>query len=210
MKYDAVIVAAGSGSRMNLGYNKVLYELEKGVRVIDKSVSLFLADEDCARVIVVLSEHDYDSVILEGVTKVRGGATRSESVYSGLSQVQSEYVMIHDGARPFLKKETLVAIKECLETCDACLPAIPEKDSIKIVEDGYVTGSIEREKIWHAQTPQAFRTQLIRECLKEVMEKGETVTDDIAAVQLHSDAKIRVINGDEDNRKLTVIQDLNR
>ena len=178
--------------------------------MIDKSISLFLGDEECARVIVVLSEKDFSVPLAKEVIRVKGGKTRAESVHNGLEAAESAYVMVHDGARPFLKRESVELLKETLKEEDACFLAVKEKDSLKKVIDGYVVENIDRETIYHAQTPQAFKTELLKRCLQEVMEKQEAVTDDVQAVQLHSDTKIKAVNGDEGNYKLTVIEDLHR
>ncbi len=208
MKYSAIIVAAGSGTRMHLGYNKVLYEMEKGVRVLDKSLQLFLSDPDCTQVIVVLSEADYDIPLPEGVERAHGGATRAHSVLSGVNMAKESYVMIHDGARPFLRMEEVNKLKETLKEYPACFLATVEKDTIKEVKDGFVVRTIPREALYHAQTPQAFETELIRKALKKVMEDGISVTDDVQAVEYATDVKVKVVIGDESNKKLTVISDL--
>lgn len=208
MKYSAVIVAAGSGSRMNLGYNKVLYEMEPGVRVLDKSLALFQSDPDCAEIIVVLSEGDYTIALPESVKRAHGGATRAHSVYGGVSLASQEYVMIHDGARPYLSQEVVDRLKEALKEYSAAFPAIPEKDTIREVNNGIVVKTLERSLLYHAQTPQAFRTDLILKSLKKVLEDGVAVTDDVQAVEYATKEKIKMVLGDEANRKLTVKEDL--
>ena len=208
MEYTAVLVAAGSGTRMNLGYNKILYEIEPNVRVIDKSIHLFNQDKRCKEVIVVLSENDID-IVLNNVTKTIGGTTRCESVYNGVKLVKTDYVVIHDGARPFLTYPCLNRLVDELEKEDACFLAISERDTLKTVEDGYVTGTIDRSKVWHAQTPQAFKTKLIKECLEKAISDNAKVTDDVSCVELYSDTKVKVVEGDPNNIKLTVKEDLN-
>lgn len=105
MKYSALICAAGSGTRMKLGYNKVYAKLNDGQMIIDKTINVFLNDIDCEEIIVV-SDPDvflemHNGVINQRITLVQGGSTRQESVYHGLVKVKNSYVMIHDGARPF-------------------------------------------------------------------------------------------------------------
>ena len=209
MKYAAVIVAAGSGSRMHLGYNKVFYMLDEKDRVIDRSIRLFQMDEDCEEIVVVLSHDELDITLPEGIMKEEGGKTRAESVYHGVQKVHAPYVMIHDGARPFLKQETVDLLKEKLQEVDACFPGIREKDTLKEVRDGKVR-TVDREYIYHAQTPQAFKTALIVDCLKKVMENNDSVTDDIQAVELYGNTEVAVVEGDENNYKLTVRYDLER
>ena len=115
MKYSALICAAGSGTRMKLGYNKVYAKLNDGQMIIDKTINVFLNDIDCEEIIVV-SDPDvflemHNGVIDQRITLVQGGSTRQESVYHGLVKVKNSYVMIHDGARPFLNQDLLDSIK---------------------------------------------------------------------------------------------------
>ncbi len=208
MKYTVVVTAAGSGSRMNLGYNKILYEIEPGVRIIDKAASLFQNDKRCEKIIVTLSAQDF-STHINGVVKVLGGEDRVHSVYNGLQEVTTEYVLIHDGARPYLQQKDLDKLLETLETCDACLLMTKEKDTLKEVdENGFVVKSIDRSVIWHAQTPQAFKTDLIKSCLKQAMINHIKITDDASAVELYSNVKVKAVEGDEHNIKITTRADI--
>ncbi len=126
MKYSVIITAAGSGTRMNLGYNKVFHILPDGKSVLQHSVDLFSADENCEEIIVTLSETDFLREI-SSVHKVLGGASRAESVLNGLKQVKSPYVLIHDGARPYLEKTDLERLLTKLKEHPACILATREK-----------------------------------------------------------------------------------
>ena len=186
MKYSALICAAGSGTRMKLGYNKVYAKLNDGQMIIDKTINVFLNDIDCEEIIVV-SDPDvflemHNGVINQRITLVQGGSTRQESVYHGLVKVKHSYVMIHDGARPFLNQDLLDSIKNTLTTEDACLLMVPCKDTIKKVIDGYVETTYDRSTLMAAQTPQAFKTDLILSCTKKAMEETYTGTDDASLI----------------------------
>jgi len=213
MEYAVVIVAAGSGTRMNLGYNKVFYELSEGVRVIDRSIQLFHNDDSCKEIILVLSENDLQETFdtCKGkLVRARGGKTRAESVYNGLLAVGSEYVLIHDGARPFVTKECIDRLLDGLKDHPACILATPEKDTLKVVEDGVIRQTLNRSLVWHAQTPQAFKTDLIIRCVKEALDNNVAITDDAQAVELFSQQEVHIVMGDERNIKLTVPADLEK
>ena len=142
MKYSALVVAAGSGSRMKLGYNKVYMRLSDGKCLLDKTLSVFMDDPDCTQIVVVTDPAMFRQEIGEKtvgkVVVARGGETRQESVHNGLMAVLEETVFVHDGARPFLKKEVLERLKGTMETEDAALLMVPCKDTIKRVIGGYV------------------------------------------------------------------------
>ena len=211
MKYTALIVAAGSGSRMGLGYNKAYYRLE-GKTILEHSMALFLDDSDCELVIVVTDADDYRREISsEGVGRivlVQGGATRQESVFHGLQAVISDTVLIHDGARPFLSKDSLEEIKRAMETEEAACLMVPCKDTIKITENGYIAETLPREKLMAAQTPQAFRTEPLLTCMKKAEAEGFQATDECSVWERYSAAGIRVIAGSYANKKITTMEDL--
>ena len=116
--------------------------------------------------------------------------------------------MIHDGARPFLSQDLLDSIKNTLTTEDACLLMVPCKDTIKKVIDGYVETTYDRSTLMAAQTPQAFKTDLILSCTKKAMEENYTGTDDASLVEKYSDVKVKAVEGSYANIKITTIEDL--
>ena len=213
MKYTALIVAAGSGTRMKLGYNKVYAKLKDGRSILEHTMAVFENDEDCGQIIIVTDAGDYCEHIRKEfwpgkITLVKGGDTRQESVMNGLAAVLSDYVMIHDGARPFVSKESLQAVKDALQSEDACLLMVPCKDTIKEVRDGYVVQTYERASLMAAQTPQAFRTDLIRSCMQKALANGFTGTDDASLVEEFSDTKVKAVEGDYGNIKITTPEDM--
>ena len=210
MNYDVVIVAAGSGTRMGLGYNKVYYR-PGGNTILEQTMSVFLADQECKHVVVVTEPELYQEEIhLEDdrISVTSGGDTRQESVEQGLALVQEEYVLIHDGARPFLSQECLARIKDAMTTNDAVCPVIPVKDTIKVIEDGYIRETLPRSILAAAQTPQAFRTALLRKCMAQASAEGYTGTDDCQLVEQYSSVKVYVTEGDYTNIKITTPEDL--
>lgn len=212
MKYSVVIPCAGMGKRMGLGYNKLLYT-HQGQTVIEKTVNIFKQDDKCSQIIIVISKDDEDSMneMFKNVHKVEltfGGKERQDSVYQGILKVKEDYVLIHDGARPFLKQKSIDDLLECLNEHSACLLMVKAKDTLKVVENGKVVNTLDRDSIMHAQTPQAFRTDLIKSVHELSQINNILGTDDASLVELLSDEDVYVVEGDYDNIKITTIEDL--
>ena len=213
MNYSALIVAAGSGTRMKLGYNKAYYRLDERT-ILEHTMDIFLSDPDCSEVVIVTDSEMFRKEIpgrIPGrVVLVSGGSSREESVSNGLNAVASEVVFVHDGARQFLSKACLEAMKQTMETEAAACLMVPCKDTIKVVEGGYIVKTIERNTIKAAQTPQAFRTELLVHCMDLARKEGYQGTDDCSIVEHFSSAKIRVVEGSYENFKITTPEDLKR
>ena len=205
MNYDALIVASGKGERAKLGYNKVFYRMKDGKSVLEHAASLFMEDNDCKKIIIVTNEEDFDQVFShEKVILTKGGEVRSESVRNGLKLCESEFVLIHDGARPFLHEEALRQVKEKLVRDKAVILGRYATDTIKVVEDGVIKETIDRNKIFLAETPQAFDRKLIEDCYEKC--EGISFTDD-ASLAEGLGYQVSVVNDDYDNRKLTKEED---
>ena len=132
---------------------------------------------------------------------------RQDSVYEGLKHVTSDYVMIHDGARPFVKKDLLDRLVVGMEEYKAVLAMVPCKDTIKRVKDGKVVETLIRSELMQAQTPQAFDTVLIRNAYKDAIENNIQATDDASMLELQG-KDVYVVEGDYDNIKITTKEDL--
>lgn len=212
MNYTALIVAAGSGSRMGLGYNKMLYTLANHQTMIEKTVSIFEQDERCKQIIVVTSAQEMETFVkLLDVSKVcfaRGGSTRQESVFQGLKAVMCDYVFIHDGARPWLDLACLDRLCECVQKTKACLLTVPVKDTIKVVEDGIVKHTPERATLYAAQTPQAFETNAIFEANIKAIKEHVCVTDDASIMEACGKYQVHSVMGSYENTKVTTIEDI--
>lgn len=213
MNYSVIVLAAGRGSRTNLDYNKVFYTFENGQTVLNKSLSVFLSDEDCKQVVLVCADYEKEYVSEHysydtRIQIVQGGKTRQDSVYNGLQVVNQDYVMIHDGARPFVERKWICDLKHTLETESACLLMVPSVDTTKIVENGYVKESLERKLVYHAQTPQCFKTDLIKECHQLARNKQVQATDDAQLVEWFADVKVKVVLSSFTNKKITLPEDL--
>ena len=201
MFYDVVIVASGKGQRANLGYNKAFYKMKDGRTVLECSASLFIEDEDCKNIIVVTNEEYIEQVFKnDKVICTIGGKERRNSVENGLNLVQSEYVLIHDAARPFLNKLSLEELKKQLETSGACILARKATDTIKVVENNKIIKTLDRNSIYMAETPQAFKSDLLKKCYKE--SENIIFTDDASLVESLG-YEVSIVEDKFNNKKLT-------
>lgn len=211
MDYSVVIPCAGMGKRMGLGYNKLLMKMENQT-LIEKTVKIFMQDPKCKQIILVISTHDEQDMneLFKKYPQIEmtyGGKERQDSVYQGLLKVKEDYVLVHDGARPYLKQEFIDRLLTCLNEEEACLLMVKAKDTMKIVEDGYVKETIPRQNVMHAQTPQAFRTQTILKAHQYAIEHHLEGTDDSSLVEMMG-IKVKVVEGDFANIKITTMEDL--
>ncbi|TMU83293.1 2-C-methyl-D-erythritol 4-phosphate cytidylyltransferase [Bacillus sp. BHET2] len=214
MEYEVVIPAAGQGKRMKAGKNKLLLELNN-CPVIIHTLRVFERDSHCKGIYLAIHpmERDAFTSLLKrfGITKVvklvDGGEERQHSVYNALLEVRHEIVLVHDGARPFIKESTIHQLVEKTYSTGAAIAAVPVKDTIKKVLDGKVEETIERSSLWMVQTPQAFRVSVLKKAHGEADEDGFLGTDDASLVE-RLDVEVSVVESDYDNIKLTTPEDL--
>jgi 2-C-methyl-D-erythritol 4-phosphate cytidylyltransferase len=207
--YQVILLAAGNSSRSGLDYNKVLHPLNDNP-IIFKSAINFINDDRCNKIFLVCKENEIDTFkkIFNDVNKVEyvcGGATRQQSVYNGLRFITSEYVLIHDGARPNYSTKLLNNILDKLKTYNAVIPALKVIDTIKEVKDNVVVKTINREVLRSVQTPQGFKTSLILK-VHELAQNNE-YTDDSSMVENLSSELVYVVNGEKSNYKYTEKED---
>ena len=212
-KCGAVIVAAGSASRMG-GIDKVMAELG-GEPMIRRTVRAFQECDAVSEIVVVTREalilpitalcREYAKV----TAVVAGGKSRQESVGKGLSALSKEIKLaaIHDGARPLINWQLIDWVIRAANTYGAAAPAIPVKDTIKTVEGGIVVNTPDRSKLRAVQTPQVFDIDLLKGALLKAYQDGAEVTDDCSAVE-RLGMKIKIVEGDERNLKVTTPMDL--
>lgn len=212
MNYSLILLAAGRGSRTKLEYNKVFYKLSDGQTVLEKSLSLFIKDPDCAQIVLVCANGEEELMAPyckdSKIEITFGGATRQDSVYNGLQKVTSEYVFIHDGARPFLEQSQIDSLKETLAKEKACLLMVPSVDTVKVVENGYVKCTLDRSTLFNAQTPQCFDTKLILSCHEKAKKESYIGTDDASLVEVFSEVPIKLVESSSANKKITNPSDL--
>ena len=214
LKYcGAVIVAAGSASRMG-GIDKVMAELE-GEPMICRTVRTFQQCDAIKEIVIVTRE---DLVIPIGelcreMFKVKavvvGGNSRQESVEHGLKALSEKVRLaaVHDGARPLVTVELIDRVARAAHSYGAAAPAIPVKDTIKVVEGGLVKETPDRQTLRAVQTPQIFDVDLLRGALAKAKRDGAELTDDCSAVE-RLKMSVRIVEGDERNLKVTTPMDL--
>lgn len=211
---SAILVCAGNASRMG-GVNKILMPLGDST-VIGHSMLAFEKSPDIAEMIVV-TKPDYFDAIREtadklGITKLaqltEGGDTRQQSVMQGLRLVShdSQYVAIHDGARPLVKPEHIAAVIKDARVFGGATLGVPVKDTIKVVDDGLITDTPYRPRLYITQTPQVFRKRLYFEAVDFAMEHGLDFTDDCQLVEAIG-GKVYMTTGDYTNIKITTPED---
>jgi len=214
MRYSVVIVAAGKSERFSSNTNKMFYQLNENHTVIDKTVSIFLNDENCKQVIVVLNEEGMNYYQNQNkcgkLVLVIGGSNRMESVYNGLMAITEEKVLIHDGARPWVELSSIHDLVKVLDEEEAALLTIPMQDTVKKIEDGYVVATVDRSTLVRAQTPQGFKSEELRKCYKEAFSKNIICTDDAEVFQIITNKKIKCVVGSVENEKITTIEDIKR
>jgi 2-C-methyl-D-erythritol 4-phosphate cytidylyltransferase len=215
MSYQVVIPAAGQGKRMKAGMNKQFIELHHQP-VIVHTLKVFEQDDWCKGIILVINEAEREQfrkllerfAIKKVISMVSGGDERQHSVYNGLKAVKnSEIVLIHDGARPFITIEKIHQLVQAAEENGAAVVAVPVKDTIKRVSNGCVDETVERSSLWAVQTPQAFRVSLVLEAHERAAHERYIGTDDASLVE-RMGKKVQVIEGDYQNIKLTTPDDL--
>lgn len=221
-KITAIVLAAGSGSRMKNKTKKQFMEI-KGKPVIWYSLFEFEKSR-VDEMILVTGKEDIDYCKKEIVEKynlkkiknvVAGGSEKYESVYNGLKEVTGNIVLIHDGARPLINNEIIERSIEGTIKSDACVVGVPVKDTIKRADkEGYIIDTPNRSELWITQTPQSFKTDLVKMAykkMKEELEKGNTtlnITDDAMVVEEFTTNQVRFVQGDYKNIKVTTPEDI--
>lgn len=209
----AVIVAAGSASRMG-GIDKVMAPLA-GEPMIIRTVRAFQECDVISEIVVVTRPDLILSVtgLCGQFDKVRavisGGATRQESVWLGLNALSGKVTLaaIQDGARPLVTQETIDRTVRAAQSYGAAAPAVPVKDTIKVVQGGTVAATPDRAALRAVQTPQVFDIDLLRGALQKARQDGVAVTDDCSAVE-RMGMCVKIVDGDEGNIKVTIPMDL--
>ena len=209
----AVIVAAGNASRMG-GIDKVMAEL-KGEPMIVRTVRTFQECDAISEIVIVTRPDLIVSIsqLCREMPKVKavvaGGKSRQESVNLGLNALsdQVKLAAIQDGARPLITWQVIDRVVRAANSYGAALPCVPVKDTIKIGDGGVVKSTPDRATLFAAQTPQVFDFDLLRAALKKAEQDEFSVTDDASAVE-YLGMKVKIVDGDERNIKVTTPMDL--
>ena len=212
MSNVAVILGAGSGTRMKSEKNKMLLDI-CGKTVIERSVETFLNLSDIDEIIVTVREQDVDelSKILtdERISFVIGGSTRQQSVKNAIETIDdAELVIIHDGARPLVLEDDVDnTIKAAYEFGSAAL-AVPVKDTVKVVDkNGFVISTPDRSTLFAVQTPQIFKFDLYKSALEKATADGKEFTDDCQLLE-YVEQKVKMVVGSYENIKITTPEDI--
>ena len=215
----AIVLAAGQGKRMHSKIQKQFLEIG-GKPVLYYSLHCFQESPLIRDIILVTGEEmisycEQEIVKKYGFSKVRkvtaGGKERYDSVYAGLLCCQdTDYVYIHDGARPFITEEMVQRGYEAVKRNNACVMGMPSKDTVKLADSsGYVKETPDRKIVWNIQTPQIFSYDLIRGAYESIRKKDMTgVTDDAMVVEQETGTKILLVEGSYQNIKITTPEDL--
>ena len=216
--YAAIVLAAGSGKRMNSQVHKQ-YLIIQDRPVLYYSLKEF-EDSAVDEIVLVVGKGEEEFCRREivdkyGISKVKaiveGGKERYHSVFEGLKQTSdADYVLIHDGARPFVNQDNIRRCMQEVQKYQACVVGMPVKDTIKIAdEEGYAKQTPDRKNVWMIQTPQTFSYALIYEAYEEMLKTEDTaITDDAMVLERIKGKKSKLIEGSYRNIKITTPEDL--
>lgn len=220
----SIILAGGSGKRMGLSVPKQLLDVN-GKPLLYYTIKAF-EDSYVDDIILVVPEGEkekYKSLFIDdfGFKKIKkivfGGAERYDSVYNALKETSSDIVLVHDGARAFITPDIIDNNICLMEDFEAVVTAMPVKDTIKIADtEDFVMSTPNRETLWQIETPQTFKTSLLKKCYESLYEEfslgafpdNVKITDDSMVVERYSDVRVKLIKGSYENIKVTTIDDI--
>ena len=213
-----VIVAAGTGSRMNMGINKQFIKLE-GKEIIAYTIEKFYNNSNIEDIVVVVKEEEseffkkeiLDKYNFKNVKIAYGGKERQDSVYNGLKLLDEkcDVVLIHDGARPFVSDKIIDKSIEEAKEHKAIVVGVPVKDTIKVIDnDKNIVDTPNRSVLWAVQTPQTFDYNILIDAYKDAFKNKFYGTDDAMLVE-RIGYKVKMLEGSYNNIKITTQEDLN-
>lgn len=215
MRYEVVLPAAGSGKRMGAGQNKLFLTLVDKPIIIH-TLLVFEQDVNCTGIWLAVKDEERSFIqsLLEQyhITKVKGlptgGAERQHSVHSCIKEMQAvDVVLVHDAARPFITVPTITELTNVAYEKGAAIAGVRAKDTMKVVENGLIKETVDRDSLWMIQTPQAFRFDLLAQA-EDVAEKvGFLGTDEAMLVERLGHA-IHIVESSYENVKMTTQEDL--
>ena len=213
MKVSAIIPAAGSGERFG---EEKQFKLLSGRPLFFHTLKLFLQSDYIDEIIVAVPSANVDSTHRDvlsmsagkPVKVVAGGTRRQDSVKNGIdvSDSDSTLVCIHDAARPFVTEDLIQRSISACEFADGAIVGIPSKDTVKFSENGLVKETLDREKIWLAQTPQCFHKNKLLQALYYAETENLTGTDESALMEAMG-FSIKLVEGNSNNFKITTKDD---
>lgn len=214
MKIEVILPCGGVSTRAGLGYSKLKYNIG-GMPLLCKTLSNFCR-QDISKIIIACSDSDREWIesavanISTNIVICKGGDNRTLSVNNALKYLDEDcdLVIVHDGARPFVKQSLIdKTIATALKFGNA-ITALPMSDSIRVVEDG-LSHSVDRNKYWAVQTPQVFNATELKDAYMLAMNESKSFSDDASLYEQYI-GKIYLVEGDSDNIKITYASDLSR
>jgi 2-C-methyl-D-erythritol 4-phosphate cytidylyltransferase len=215
LQYEVVLPAAGSGKRMGAGQNKLFLQLA-GKPILVHTLLVFEQDPNCTGIWLAVKDEEREMIqaLLDEyhITKVKGlptgGEERQHSVHSCIKEMKNVgIVLVHDAARPFITEPIIRQLAETAFFQGAAIAGVRVKDTMKVVRDGIIEETIDRELLWSIQTPQAFRFDLLEEA-EDVAEKVGFLGTDEAMLVERLGYKIHVVESSYENVKMTTKEDL--
>lgn len=217
MKVAAIVPAAGKGERLGSKIHKPFIVIGKEP-ILARTLTALAKSAYIDEIILVINETDLAKVRsllknnkLKKIKKIAlGGKRRMDSVNNGLSEVSEDvdYVVVHDGVRPFLDNKMISSVIEAAKTFGAAITCVPVKPTIKEIEKGdFVTATLKRESLVEVQTPQAFKKEILGRAYKKAFEDGIDATDDSVLVE-RLGIKVKAVDGSYRNIKITTVEDL--
>jgi len=215
VQYEVVLPAAGSGKRMGAGHNKLFLQLA-GKPILAHTLLVFEQDPNCTGIWIAVKDEERDIVqaLLKEhrISKVKGlptgGQERQHSVHSCIKEMKNvNIVLVHDAARPFITESIIKQLAETAYFQGAAIAGVRVKDTMKVVRDGIIEETIDRELLWSIQTPQAFRFNLLAEA-EDVAEKIGFLGTDEAMLVERLGHKIHIVESSYENVKMTTKEDL--
>ena len=209
MKNFSLRITAGGTSSRYGNKNKLLEKINDKT-VIEETVSKFIDFDEIDEVIISANSSIIETLqeLLNNpkVKIIEGGNTRQKSVYNALQVVKNDYVLIHDGARPLIRKDTIAYVLEAVLDKDAVTVMTKTTDTIKEVDStGRIIRTIDRSKLYNTQTPQAFKTSIIKDAHEKL--KDGNFTDDCSMLE-ELNIPVYIVNGSYTNIKITIKSDL--
>lgn len=213
---SAIIASGGKSTRMN-GINKQLLELD-GVPVVIRTIQICASNTSVSEIIVVCASQMIEELqmlikkfkISKKIIIVEGGATRQQSVFNGVNHcdIQSEYFMIHDGARPFISNGMIENALQLAYQKKAVIVAVPSKDTVKICdEQNKIIATPNRTDTYLAQTPQIFCAKLYKKAMQQAVQNRKDFTDDAQLIESFGES-VFIAQGCYTNIKITTIDDI--
>ncbi len=212
-KIDVVIPAAGVGSRVGATIPKQYIKLDDKC-ILEHTILKVMCSKYINNIIIVIGEKDdfFSKLEIAKSNRIKvciGGAERVNSVLSGIYKTTTDYVMVHDAARPLIRVDDIDKLcKECINSkCDGGLLVSKVSDTLKQAKDSVVIKTIDRDDKYRALTPQLFKRDLLISAIEDGLKNNINITDEASAMEFKGH-KVKIVEGHGDNFKITTKDDL--